>query len=148
MVREKRVKRNKLKRRPDVFHGRSGGRKRGSKNKATILMELNAEKRIQRILASSKTPLEYMLRVMNDEKAPPKRRDKAARDAARYCHPALQAITRKDGTDIVPNFANLSDADLQAIANAKRLISGLLGAVNEAAGGTGTGASPKGAPAS
>ena|SRR5215471_1895263 len=37
-------------------------------------------------------PREYFLAIMRDPKQPPHRRDKAAREAAPYCHPKL-AVT-------------------------------------------------------
>lgn len=117
----------------------NGGRPPGRLNNTTLLLQLKAEKRIERILETCETPLEYMLRVMADEKIGAERRDKMAAQAAKYCHPTLQAITRKDGTDILPDFSKLSDEDLRAIENAKRLIGNLLGAAAEATSGTGVG---------
>lgn len=119
----------------------NGGRPPGALNKSTLLLQLSAEKRIERILETSYTPLEYMLRVMTDEKIETERRDKMAAQAAKYVHPTLQAITRKDGTDALPDFSKLSDEDLRAIENAKRLIGNLIGAAAEATSGTGVGAS-------
>jgi hypothetical protein len=45
--------------------------------------------------ASGKTPLAYMLSVMNDETAPAQRRDDMAKAAAQFVHPrlALMAVT-------------------------------------------------------
>ncbi len=71
---------------------RRGGRRKGTPNKRT------AEQREQ-IAASGLTPLEYMLGVMRDPKAPAARRDDMAKAAAPYVHPKLSAIehTGKDG---------------------------------------------------
>ena len=42
------------------------------------------------------TPLEYLLRVVNDESADPARRDMAARSAAQYCHAKPGDLGKKD----------------------------------------------------
>lgn len=64
---------------------KTGGRKKGVPNKVTL--EREAE-----IKASGLTPLEYMLRVMRDEKAPEERRDDMAKAAAPYVHPKLASV--------------------------------------------------------
>lgn len=48
------------------------------------------------------TPLEYMLQVMRDQKADPKRRDEMAKGAAPYMHPRLAQVEHsgKDGGPI------------------------------------------------
>jgi len=132
---ERKLKKEILKKKKGHFRGRNGGRPKGSKNRATLLQQMHADRRIKYLLANSLTPLEYMLRVMNDGKVEAERRDRMAAQAAKYCHPALQAITRKDGTDILPDLSNLSDEDLTAIANAKRLIGNLLGSAVAATSG-------------
>jgi hypothetical protein len=45
------------------------------------------------IVESGRTPLAYMLRIMEDTTADPMRRDEMARAAAVYCHPRLSSIT-------------------------------------------------------
>lgn len=136
--RQRRIKRQM--KNGELLKKSNGGRPPGSLNKSTLLLQLSAEKRIESILATSYTPLEYMLRVMTDEKVEKERRDKMAAQAAKYIHPTLQAITRKDGTDIMPDFSKLSDEELRSIENAKRLIGNLLGAAVEATSGAGVGA--------
>lgn len=64
---------------------KTGGRKRGSKNKATIELE-------EAIADSGEMPKGYMLRVMRDPKAEPARRDAMAKAVAPYCHPHLASI--------------------------------------------------------
>ena len=59
------------------------GRKPGVRNKRT--QQLCAE-----VAASGETPLEYMLRIMRDDRADAKRRDEMAKAAAPYLHPRLQ----------------------------------------------------------
>jgi len=64
---------------------KTGGRKPGSRNKATAERE--------RVLAASGlTPLEYMLGVMRDEEAPQPARLDAAKAAAPFVHPRLSAV--------------------------------------------------------
>jgi hypothetical protein len=43
-------------------------------------------------VAGGKTPLEYMLAVMNDESASAQRRDDMARAAAMFCHPRVAVL--------------------------------------------------------
>ena len=54
-------------------------------NKATA-------KREAEIAASGLTPLEYMLKILRDEKADPKDRQWAAQAAAPYVHPRLSSV--------------------------------------------------------
>lgn len=62
-----------------------GGRKKGSRNKATAAREAEIAK-------SGLTPLQYMLKVMRDQKAPRELRLEAASKAAPYVHPKLAQI--------------------------------------------------------
>jgi hypothetical protein len=65
---------------------RSGaGRRKGAPNKATAARQAA-------ISASGEAPLDYMIRVMRDKRAPVKRRDDMAKAAAPYVHPKLAAI--------------------------------------------------------
>lgn len=54
-------------------------------------------KRTQEIIAAATakgiTPLEYMLKILRDEKADPTRRDEMAKAAAPYVHAKLNSIT-------------------------------------------------------
>jgi hypothetical protein len=61
------------------------GRKRGSVSKKTTEVA-------QRAAESGLTPLEYMLKVMRNSKAPAGRRDEMAKAAAPYMHPRLSSI--------------------------------------------------------
>lgn len=61
------------------------GRPNGSRNKASV-------KREAEIKASGLVPLDYMLKVLRDEKAPKEDRMWAATSAAPYVHPKLSAI--------------------------------------------------------
>ena len=71
---------------------KTGGRKRGTPNKASATREAD-------IKASGLTPLDYMLQVMRDEEAPTELRLDAAARAAPYVHPRLSsvAVENKDG---------------------------------------------------
>jgi len=61
------------------------GRPKGAVNQRTRTYQRNIEN-------SGMTPLEYMLRVMRNSRAPAKRRDWAAATAAPYIHPRLQTV--------------------------------------------------------
>jgi hypothetical protein len=58
------------------------GRKRGSKTKKT-------QKLLEEVRSGGETPLDYMLRVMRDQKADNSRRDDMAKAAAPYTHSRL-----------------------------------------------------------
>lgn len=61
---------------------KTGGRVKGSANKST-------RERLQALMDSGETPLEYMLRIMRDKMVDDERRDKMALAAASYMHPRL-----------------------------------------------------------
>jgi hypothetical protein len=63
---------------------KTGGRKKGTPNKATTAAAIQVE-----IAASGEVPLDYMLRVMRDPGADPVRRDRMAIAAAPFCHVRL-----------------------------------------------------------
>lgn len=71
---------------------KTGGRKKGARNKATT-------ETAKAVADSGLTPLAYMLQVMRDPLAEPERRDDMAKAAAPYSHNRLSAIehTGKDG---------------------------------------------------
>jgi hypothetical protein len=77
--------------------GNSAGRPRGAVNKQTLAAMLAR--------AGGMGPLEYLLKVVNDEKAPKAERIEAAKAALPYCHRRLpeahpiyhQAIDNLDG---------------------------------------------------
>ena len=64
---------------------KTGGRKKGSFNKAT------AQQRDE-ILHSGLSPLDWMLQVLRDPSQPNERRDEMAKAAAPYVHPRLAAV--------------------------------------------------------
>ena len=67
---------------------KTGGRQKGARNRATAEALAAAE-------ATGILPLDYMLSVMRDAGADPKRRDAMAMAAAPYLHPKLSAIEAK-----------------------------------------------------
>ena len=78
---------------------RRGGRKAGTPNQRTTL----GRELIVKALAEGTTPLEYMLRVLRDDKASPADRRWAAQHAAPYVHPRLNAIEHSgDSAQAVP----------------------------------------------
>jgi hypothetical protein len=64
---------------------KTGGRKKGTPNKAT-------GKRAAEIVASGLMPLDYMLQVLRNEDEEPARRAWAAKEAAPYLHPKLAQV--------------------------------------------------------
>lgn len=74
---------------------RFGGKKKGTKNKKTIIKE-----QLEKVKASAApgdllTPLQFMLGVVNNKKMPMRFRGDMAKNAAPYVHPKLVAITAK-----------------------------------------------------
>ena len=69
-----------------MAHGRkTGGRQKGARNRATAEARAAAE-------ATGIMPLHYMLSVMRDANAEPKRRDAMAMAADPYLHPRLTSV--------------------------------------------------------
>ncbi len=64
---------------------KSGGRKKGSVNRATAA-------KAKAIAESGLTPLDFMLDLLRDEEQPPHIRLDAAKSSAPYVHPRLSAI--------------------------------------------------------
>jgi len=67
---------------------KTGGRRKGTRNHATSEARAAAE-------ATGILPLDYMLSVMRDDKAEPKRRDAMAMAAAPYVHPKVSPVEAK-----------------------------------------------------
>jgi hypothetical protein len=69
------------------------GRKKGSRNKATI--ERLKREALGHEVERNEMPLDFMLRTMRNIEAPYSERFLAARSAAPFCHPQLQAVAHK-----------------------------------------------------
>ena len=75
---------------------KTGGRQKGAPNRASAEARAAAE-------ATGILPLNYMLAVMRDEKAEPKRRDAMAMAAAPYLHPKVSPVEAKSSESKTPN---------------------------------------------
>lgn len=64
---------------------KTGGRQKGSRNKASVARE-------RQVANSGLTPLDYMLQVMRNPRLPADRRDWAANASAPYVHPKLATL--------------------------------------------------------
>jgi hypothetical protein len=85
---------------------KTGGRRPGSRNKATAA-------KAAAIARSGLTPLDYMLSIMRSESQPSDIRLDAAKSAAPYVHPKLAAIehTGKGGEPLIPE-ANVTEREV------------------------------------
>jgi hypothetical protein len=72
--------------------GNAHGRPKGSRNKRTRTL-------IEAARAGGQLPLDYMLAVMRNPKAPAKRRDEMAKAAAPYLHSKLTAVEHSGSQD-------------------------------------------------
>lgn len=70
---------------------KTGGRKKGTPNRATAAKEAE-------IAASGLTPLQYLTSIYQDVSADDAKRMDAAKAAAPYVHPKLQPIDKEGGT--------------------------------------------------
>jgi hypothetical protein len=69
-----------------------GGKRRGAGRKKGYIAE-RSRAVADEIAESGRTPLAYMLRIMEDVTADPARRDEMARSAAPFVHPKLSSVT-------------------------------------------------------
>ena len=82
---------------------KTGGRKKGSKNK------INRQKELQKAAEiSGLTPLDYMLTIMRDKDAKDERRDDMAKAVAPYLH-ARRAPEDKQGRTVPPTIWHRPD---------------------------------------
>ena len=88
---------------------KTGGRRKGAKNKATVEREIGQAQIVAEAKAEGISPLEVMLGAMRDAwgKADMDAASRYAKDAAPYVHPRLAAVehTGKDGKDLIPEKA-------------------------------------------
>ena len=90
-----------------------GGRRPGSgrkKGSATTKTREIADRAMEQGI----TPLEYMLQVLRDEFQPPHMRLDAAKAAAQYIHPRLQAIEHSGKVSIRTLAEELAELNLDA----------------------------------
>ena len=85
-----------------------GGKREGAGRKPGAVAKADREAR-QKARETGETPLEYMLRVMRDEKADADRRDRMAVAAGPFVHAKLAAVTM-DGKIDVGVFERISRA--------------------------------------
>ncbi len=71
------------------------GRPKGARSRKAAAREQAAK-------ASGQTPLDYMVAVINDPQADPRRRHDLARAVAPYCHPLPASVGRSHVTATVP----------------------------------------------
>jgi hypothetical protein len=88
------------------------GRKRGTPNRATVqrrLAEAAGVLEQMKAIQSTEMPLDFLLRQMRDPAAAPADRFAAARVAAAFCHPQLQAVGYRhlgsDGAPLTPTIS-------------------------------------------
>jgi hypothetical protein len=70
---------------------KTGGRQKGSLNKRTTLMAVEAEAAVAGEMAEI-TPLAFLLKVMRDENEDMDRRVLCGKAAAQYMHPSLKSV--------------------------------------------------------
>ena len=70
----------------------NSGRKKGTKNPATIAKEAVLTEVLARAIQDETTPLEVMLTIMRDPESPPAMKFEAAKAAAPYVHPRLSQV--------------------------------------------------------
>lgn len=94
------------------------GRKKGTKNPATIQKEALLSEVIERAVGGEATPLEVMLGIMRDPETPAAMKFEAAKAAAPYVHPRLSQV---DSTVMHKHDAvDYSREELIAIASGAR----------------------------
>jgi hypothetical protein len=86
---------------------KTGGRTKGTPNRATARRE-------REIAKAGITPLDYMLKVMRDDKADDGRRDDMAKAAAPYVHPKLSSMQHK-GSIGTYDLTKMSDDELDRL---------------------------------
>jgi hypothetical protein len=92
-----------------------GGQREGAGRPKGALSQRNSEVAAE-CIAEGISPLEFMLKVMRNPRAPSEKRFEAAKMAAPYCHPRLstQSIELRKEPTVEDYFKNMSDEDLDA----------------------------------
>lgn len=75
-----------------------GGSRKGKPNRLNVIAREKAER-------GGELPLDYMLKVMRDEKTTAERRDEMAKAAGPYCHPRLAAIEHSGNVHMTHEMA-------------------------------------------
>ena len=80
---------------------KTGGRQKGTPNKATVEKELRAQHGVANAVASGVMPLDVIVSVMRGENKYTQRQYQAAIDAAPYMHSRLSSttVTHRDALD-------------------------------------------------
>jgi hypothetical protein len=100
---------------------KTGGRKKGSKNKHKAVAELMSDVVVQ-AAQSGETPLEYILRVMRDPAQDAPRRDEMAKAAAPYVHAKLAATDVKhSGSVVTPDNRSADELMAEILAEVVEL---------------------------
>ena len=92
---------------------KTGGRKRGSLNKRTLMEQQQAKTIVQKAKETGLSPLGYMLKVMRDPKATQQRRDDMAKACAPYMHARLAAVDPETGKALEQPQVNIMVAARQ-----------------------------------
>lgn len=100
---------------------KTGGRKKGSKNKRKAVAELMEDVTVKAV-QSGETPLEYMLRVMRDRTQEHPRRDDMAKAAAPYVHSKLATTDVKHSGEVTGTIRFIiENAPIDAVAEPSQL---------------------------
>ena len=105
---------------------KTGGRRRGSKNKIKppeeVIRKVEAEA-VANSIATGESPLSYMLRVMRDPTVEDPRRDEMARAAAPYVHAKISPENAKTTESLHITLAQLvlGSYEVQAAEKAKQI---------------------------
>jgi hypothetical protein len=137
-----------------MAHGiKTGGRKKGTKNKPKVMPTTAVEEAIVASVTKGQTPLEYMLDVMRDRAQEYPRRDEMARAAAPYVHARLAAaVIEHTGTiihearpssevlaEIVKEMAELGvTPEMLALPAPRSMVDVIEGVANKPAGKNGS----------
>ena len=106
------------------------GRKKGTKNPATLAKEALLSEVIAKAVEGETTPLEVMLTIMRDPATEPSMRFEAAKAAAPYVHPRLSQVDSR--VTKVHDVAELTPEQIDRL-----LAEGLAGREKAAAAGQG-----------
>jgi len=105
---------------------KTGGRRRGSKNKIKppqdVIRKVEAEA-VANCIATGESPLSYMLRIMRDPTVEDPRRDEMARAAAPYVHAKISPENAKTTESLHITLAQLvlGSYELETAKKAKQI---------------------------